>query len=472
MFEILTDRLQAVFDNIGRKGKLTEADVQEAMKEVRRALLEADVNFKIVREFVQRVTERSVGQDVLGSLRPDQQVIKIVHEELIHMLGEPAQLDFGSASPALIMLVGLQGSGKTTTTAKLAYYLRKKGQSPLMVAADIYRPAAIDQLVQLGRQLQIPVYAETTTSAPLDICRNGLREARQNGNSVVILDTAGRLAIDEQMMDEVAQIRMALQVNEVLLIADAMTGQDSVRLAEEFNARLPLSGLILTKMDGDAKGGAALSIRAVTDIPIKFISTGEKTDALEPFYPDRLAQRILGMGDVLSLIEKAEATISQEQAEAMEKKLRSNSFTLEDFLSQLQAIKKMGPLGQLMEMIPGMRGMMKAQGLEQIDEKPLKQIEAIINSMTLQERRNPDLIDGSRKRRIARGSGTQVQDVNMLLKQFKDMQQMMKQLTSGRMGKMLARQMGMGAGARARRHHEQHDDRRTHPRLIKPGDHA
>ncbi|HWE64356.1 MAG TPA: signal recognition particle protein [Chloroflexota bacterium] len=450
MFEILTDRLQDVFEKIGRKGKLTEADVQEAMKEVRRALLEADVNFKIVKEFVARVTERSIGQDVLGSLRPEQQVIKIVHEELIRMLGEPAQLDFGSASPAIIMLVGLQGSGKTTTTAKLANYLRKKGQSPLMVAADVYRPAAIDQLVQLGKQLQMPVYAETTRSNPLDICRNGLREARQNGNSVVILDTAGRLAIDEQMMDEVAQIRMALQVNEVLLIADAMTGQDSVRLAEEFNARLPLSGLILTKMDGDAKGGAALSIRAVTNIPIKFISTGEKTDALEPFYPDRLAQRILGMGDVLSLIEKAEATISQEQAEEMEKKLRNNSFTLEDFLAQLQQIKKMGPLTQLMEMIPGMRGMMRTQGMDQIDDKPLKQIEAIINSMTIQERRSPDVLDGSRRRRIAKGSGTTVQDVNMLLKQFREMQQMMKQLTSGRMGKMLARQMGMGAGAGAR----------------------
>lgn len=285
MFEILTDRLQDVFEKIGRKGKLTEADVQEAMKEVRRAMLEADVNFKIVRDFVARVTERCVGTEVLGSLRPEQQVVKVVHEELITMLGEPAQLDFGSASPAVIMLVGLQGSGKTTTTAKLAAFLRKKGQSPLMVAADIYRPAAIDQLVTLGKQLQLPVYAETTASKPLDICRNGLREARQNGNSVVILDTAGRLAIDELMMDEVAQIRMALQVNEVLLIADAMTGQDSVRLAEEFNARLPLSGLILTKMDGDAKGGAALSIRAVTSIPIKFISPAKRATRSSPSIP-------------------------------------------------------------------------------------------------------------------------------------------------------------------------------------------
>jgi len=442
MFETLTDRLQGVFDKIRAKGKLTEPDVQEAMKEVRRALLEADVNFKVVKEFVAKVTERSVGADVLQALRPDQQVIKIVNEQLIEMLGEQAHLDFASASPAVIMLVGLQGSGKTTTSAKLAHFLRKKGQSPLLVAADVYRPAAIDQLVTLGKQLNIPVYAESPASKPLDICRNAIKEAREHGNSVVILDTAGRLHIDDSMMDEVAAIRMALQVNEVLLIADAMTGQESVRVAEEFNARLPLSGLILTKMDGDAKGGAALSIRAVTDIPIKFISTGEKTDALEPFYPDRLASRILGMGDVLTLIEKAEETMDRAQAEAMEKKLRTNSFTLEDFLAQLQQIKKMGSLSSLVEMM-GMRSMLKQSGVEgEIDERPLKQVEAIINSMTLKERRDPQLLNGSRKRRIAKGSGTTVQDVNQLLIQFREMQQMMKQLTSGKMGKMMARMMG------------------------------
>ncbi|HVC79822.1 MAG TPA: signal recognition particle protein [Chloroflexota bacterium] len=442
MFETLTDRLQGVFDKIRAKGKLTEPDVQEAMKEVRRALLEADVNFKVVKEFVAKVTERSVGADVLQALRPDQQVIKIVNEQLIEMLGEQAHLDFASASPAVIMLVGLQGSGKTTTSAKLAHFLRKKGQSPLLVAADVYRPAAIDQLVTLGKQLNIPVYAESPASKPLDICRNAIKEAREHGNSVVILDTAGRLHIDDNMMDEVAAIRMALQVNEVLLIADAMTGQESVRVAEEFNARLPLSGLILTKMDGDAKGGAALSIRAVTDIPIKFISTGEKTDALEPFYPDRLASRILGMGDVLTLIEKAEETMDRAQAEAMEKKLRTNSFTLEDFLAQLQQIKKMGSLSSLVEMM-GMRSMLKQSGVEgEIDERPLKQVEAIINSMTLKERRDPQLLNGSRKRRIAKGSGTTVQDVNQLLIQFREMQQMMKQLTSGKMGKMMARMMG------------------------------
>jgi signal recognition particle subunit SRP54 len=443
MFETLTDRLQGIFDSIGRKGKLTEADVQEAMKEVRRAMLEADVNFKVVKDFIARVSARAVGADVLSALSPVQQVIKIVHEELIAMLGDQAHLDLGNSSPALIMLVGLQGSGKTTTTAKLANFLRKKGQSPLMVAADVYRPAAIDQLVTLGKQLNIPVYAETPQSKPLDISRNAVRQAKQNGNSVVLLDTAGRLHIDDAMMDEVAAIRMALQVNEVLLIADAMTGQESVRVAEEFNARLPLSGLILTKMDGDAKGGAALSIRAVTNIPIKFISTGEKTDALEPYYPDRLASRILGMGDVLTLIERAEETMSRQQAELMEKKLRTNTFNLEDFLAQLQQIKKMGPLSQLVEMM-GMRGMLKAGGLEgELDERPLKQVEAIINSMTPQERRHPEILNASRKRRIAKGSGTQVQDVNQLLTQFRQMQDMMKQLTSGRMGRMFAKSMGL-----------------------------
>ncbi|MGH2391681.1 MAG: signal recognition particle protein [Chloroflexota bacterium] len=442
MFETLTDRLQGVFDKIRSKGKLTEPDVQEAMKEVRRALLEADVNFKVVKEFVAKVTERSVGAEVLQALRPDQQVIKIVNEQLIEMLGEQAQLDFASASPAIVMLVGLQGSGKTTTSAKLAHFLRKKGQSPLLVAADVYRPAAIDQLVTLGKQLNIPVYAESPDHKPLDICREAVKQARQNGNSVVILDTAGRLHIDDAMMDEVAAIRMALQVNEVLLIADAMTGQESVRVAEEFNARLPLSGLILTKMDGDAKGGAALSIRAVTHIPIKFISTGEKTDALEPFYPDRLASRILGMGDMLTLIEKAEETMDRAQAEAMEKKLRTNSFTLEDFLAQLQQIKKMGSLSQLVEMM-GMRTMLKESGVDgEIDERPLKKVEAIINSMTMQERRDPQVLNFSRKRRIAKGSGTTVQDINQLLVQFRDMQNMMKQLTSGKMGKLMSRMMG------------------------------
>jgi signal recognition particle subunit SRP54 len=312
----------------------------------------------------------------------------------------------------------------------------------LLVAADVYRPAAIQQLITLGKQLNIPVYSESPDHKPIDICREAVTQARLNGNSVVILDTAGRLHIDDAMMDEVAAIRMGLQVNEVLLIADAMTGQESVRVAEEFNARLPLSGLILTKMDGDAKGGAALSIRAVTHIPIKFISTGEKTDALEPFYPDRLASRILGMGDMLTLIEKAEETMDRAQAEAMEKKLRTNSFTLEDFLAQLQQIKKMGSLSQLVEMM-GMRTMLKESGVDgEIDERPLKKVEAIINSMTLQERRDPHVLDGSRKRRIAKGSGTTVQDINQLLVQFRDMQNMMKQLTSGKMGKLMSRMMG------------------------------
>jgi signal recognition particle subunit SRP54 len=375
----------------------------------------------------------------MESLTPAQQVMAIVHDELETMLGERSPLDYTSGSPAVIMMVGLQGSGKTTTTAKLANYLRTQGQSPLMVAADVYRPAAIDQLITLGRGLELPVYAETPESKPLDIARNAIKAAREGGQNVVLLDTAGRLHIDEAMMDEVASLRLALQANEVILIADAMTGQEAVRVAEEFNARVPLSGLILTKMDGDARGGAALSIRAVTGIPIKFISTGEKMDALEPFYPERMATRILGMGDMMSLIEKAEQTISQDQAMDMEQKLRAGGFDLEDFRQQLQQIKKMGPLTQLMEMIPGMRGMMRGLGGEggipQIDDAQFKRIEAIISSMTRQERHVPTIIDGSRRRRIARGSGTSIAEINQLLVQFKQMQKMMKQLTSMRGGR-------------------------------------
>ncbi len=447
MFENLTDRLQDVFTSIGRKGKLSEQDVDEAMRQVRLAMLEADVNFKVVKDFIARVKARCVGAEVMESLTPAQQVISIVHDELETMLGERSPLDYTSGSPAVIMMVGLQGAGKTTTTAKLANYLRTQGQSPLMVAADIYRPAAIDQLVTLGRGLGLPVYAETPESKPLDIARRALQAARDGGQNVVLLDTAGRLHIDEAMMDEVAALRIALQANEVILIADAMTGQEAVRVAEEFNARVPLSGLILTKMDGDARGGAALSIRAVTGIPIKFISTGEKMDALEPFYPERMATRILGMGDMMSLIEKAEQTISQDQAMDMEQKLRTGGFDLEDFRQQLQQIKKMGPLTQLMEMIPGMRGMMRGLGGEggmpQIDDAQFKRIEAIISSMTRQERHVPTIIDGSRRRRIARGSGTSIAEINQLLLQFKQMQKMMKQLTSMRGGRGLPMGGGM-----------------------------
>src|ERR671932_230622 len=411
MFENLTDRLQDIFGKMGRKGKLTEQDVDEVMREVKLAMLEADVNFKVV---------------------------KIFNEELIAMLGEPGKLDYGSRSPAVIMLVGLQGSGKTTTAAKLGLYLRKQGLHPLLVAADVYRPAAVDQLITLGKNLNLHVYHEPPGSNPVAICENAVRHARQNGHSVLILDTAGRLHINDEMMDEVATIRMRVDPTEVILIADAMTGQDAVRVAEEFNARVPLSGLILTKVDGDARGGAALSIRSVTGIPLKFLSVGEKPDQLEPFYPDRLASRILGMGDMLSLIERAEATFDQKQGEALERKLRAGGFDLEDFLQQLQQIKKMGPLSQILEMIPGMRNLTRNADMPQVDDAQIKRIEAIISSMTIAERRNPAILDASRRRRIAKGSGTTVQELKALINQFKQMQKMMKQLSAGRMPKMFA----------------------------------
>ena len=438
MFENLTDRLQDIFGKMGRKGKLSEADVDQVMREVKLAMLEADVNFKVVKDFIKRLKERAIGAEVLQSLSPAQQVVKIVNEELIAMLGEPGKLDYGSRSPAVIMLVGLQGSGKTTTAAKLGLYLRKQGLHPLLVAADVYRPAAVDQLITLGKNLNLPVYHEPPGSNPVAICENAVRYARQNGHSVLILDTAGRLHINDEMMDEVAAIRMRVDPTEVILIADAMTGQDAVRVAEEFNARVPLSGLILTKVDGDARGGAALSIRSVTGIPLKFLSVGEKPDQLEPFYPDRLASRILGMGDMLSLIERAEATFDQKQGEALERKLRAGGFDLEDFLQQLQQIKKMGPLSQILEMIPGMRNLTRNADMPQVDDAQIKRIEAIINSMTIAERRNPAILDASRRRRIARGSGTTVQEINALLNQFKQMQKMMKQLSAGRMPKMFA----------------------------------
>jgi signal recognition particle subunit SRP54 len=438
MFENLTDRLQDIFGKMGRKGKLTEQDVDEVMREVKLAMLEADVNFKVVKDFIKRLKERAIGAEVLQSLSPAQHVVKIVNEELIAMLGEPGKLDYGSRSPAVLMLVGLQGSGKTTTAAKLGLYLRKQGLHPLLVAADVYRPAAVDQLITLGKNLNLPVYHEPPGSNPVAICENAVRYARQNGHSVLILDTAGRLHINDEMMDEVAAIRMRVDPTEVILIADAMTGQDAVRVAEEFNARVPLSGLILTKVDGDARGGAALSIRSVTGIPLKFLSVGEKPDQLEPFYPDRLASRILGMGDMLSLIERAEATFDQKQGEALERKLRAGGFDLEDFLQQLQQIKKMGPLSQILEMIPGMRNLTRNADMPQVDDAQIKRIEAIINSMTIAERRNPAILDASRRRRIARGSGTTVQEINALLNQFKQMQKMMKQLSAGRMPKMFA----------------------------------
>jgi signal recognition particle subunit SRP54 len=431
MFDALTDRLQGTFKRLRGKGKLTEKDVDEALREVRLALLEADVNFKVVKDFVGKVRERSIGVDVLESLSPAHQVIKVVNEELIAMLGTASRLDLGKGTPPVIMLVGLQGSGKTTMSGKLALTFKKSGQRPLLVAADMQRPAAVQQLITLGKQIDVPVYSEASGSPP-DICQRALTRARELNAGVVILDTAGRLHIDDGLMTELNVIKTRLNPAEVLLVADAMTGQDAVRVAEEFHKRLSLTGLILTKLDGDARGGASLSVRAVTGVPIKFVGMGEKLDALEPFHPDRLAGRILGMGDVMSLIEKAQENVDLKQAAVLEKKMRTANFDLEDFLQQLQQVKKMGPLSQLMEMIPGFRGVAKQLPANALNDNQFKRVEAIIHSMTPKERHEPSIIDGSRRRRIARGSGTQPNDVNQLLNQFRQVQKMMRQMTSGK----------------------------------------
>lgn len=434
MFESLSDKLQSVFKRLSGKGRLTEEDVDEALKEVRRALLEADVSFKVVKAFVAKLRERAVGVDVLQSLTPAQQVIKIVNEELIELLGGgQSRLEQAPHPPTIVMLVGLQGSGKTTTAAKLGLNLRRNGQRPLLVAADVYRPAAVQQLISLGKQLDIPVHSEPPGIAPLQIVENAERRARELSANWLILDTAGRLHIDEAMMAEVSALRERFHPTEVLLVADAMTGQDAVRAAEEFNRATPLTGLVLTKMDGDARGGAALSVKHVTGVPIKFMGTGEKTDALEPFYPDRLASRILGMGDVLTLIEKAQASFDEKQARAMQEKFKKATFNLDDFLQQLQQVKKMGPLSQIMDMIPGFSSVSKQLPKEALDDRQLKRIEAIIQSMTMQERQNPQIINGSRRRRIARGSGVQPNEVNQLLNQFRSTQQMMKQFAGGKL---------------------------------------
>ncbi len=445
MFESLSDRLTGAFSRLQAKGRLDEVDIDEAMKEVRRALLEADVNFKVVKSFVDRVRERAIGQDVLRSLTPAQQVVGIVHEQLIELLGEASRIEMSKTPPTVIMLVGLQGSGKTTTAAKLALQLRRSGQNPLLVAADMYRPAAVQQLQTLGKQLGVVVYAEPQGANPVDIAVNGVRHGQANNHNTVILDTAGRLHIDEMMMQEVANIKSRLHPNETLLVVDAMTGQDAVRAATEFNEKIGVTGLIMTKMDGDTRGGAALSVREVTGVPIKFIGTGEKTDALEPFYPDRLASRILGMGDVLTLIEKAQAEYDVDQAKAMEKKLRTATFNLDDFLGQLQQVKKLGPLENVMQMIPGLGQAMRQQKVE-VKEDDLRHIEAIIRSMTRMERQRPEVIDSSRRRRIAKGSGTTVQDVNALLNQFKQMQKMMKMMMGGGGPKMKGKGKRRGVG--------------------------
>ncbi len=431
MFEDLTAKLQSTFDRLVKKGKLTENDVKTAMREVKLALLEADVNFKVVKDLVARVNERCIGAEVMKSLTPAQQVIKIVNEEIIATLGDPGKLDLSGTPPQVIMLVGLQGSGKTTTAAKLAAMLRKKKQRPMLVAADVYRPAAIAQLETLGKQLDIPVFSEGTDTAPPKIVAHALRQARQSANTVVILDTAGRLQVDEPMMRELEQVKEQSHPAEILLVADAMTGQEAVNVAREFHERVGLTGLILTKIDGDARGGAALSIRQVTGVPIKFTGTGEKLDALEPFHPDRMASRILGMGDMLTLIEKAEQAFDSEESAALEKRLRKGELDFEMFLSQLQQVKKMGSFSQILDLIPGISSL-KNQLPEEVTDRQFKHIEAMISSMTVAERRNPRLLNAGRKRRIARGSGTTVQEVNELLHQFRQMQRMMKNL--GKMG--------------------------------------
>jgi signal recognition particle subunit SRP54 len=457
MFESLSQRLDSVFERLRGKGRITEQDVTEAMREVRQALLEADVNFKLVKQFVARVQERAmaaVGTEVLSGVTAAQQIFGIVHEELVTMLGGEdegsGKIQFAGAPPTIIMLVGLQGSGKTTHAGKLANWFRKNGQKPGMVAADMQRPAAVQQLQQIGRQLDIPVYAEPAGNKPVDITQRSLKWAREQALTILILDTAGRLHIDEDLMHEVATIRQRTQPQEVLLVVDAMTGQDAVRVADEFNKTVGLTGLILTKMDGDARGGAALSVRQVTGVPIKFMGTGEKLDALEQFYPDRLAQRILGMGDVMSLIERAREQIDEKQAEKMARKMGTGRFDLEDFLQQMRQMRKMGPMAQLLEMIPGMgKALSDPQVKAALEGDQMKQTEAIILSMTMEERHNPDILNGSRKRRIAKGSGTTPQEINQLLASFKQAQTMMKQMMAmqqpGKKGRK-GRFGGMGGG--------------------------
>jgi signal recognition particle subunit SRP54 len=429
-FEGLADRLQNTMQKIRGKGKVSEADVKEMMREVRLALLEADVNFKVVKDFVKKVSERSVGQEVMKSLTPGQQVIKVVKEELTDLMGgEESKIAVGNRPPTVIMMVGLQGAGKTTTTGKLANLLRKKyNRKPMLVAADIYRPAAIKQLETLGKQLSMPVFSLGDQVSPVEIARQAIAKAKEEHHDYVLIDTAGRLHVDEKLMDELSEIKELSKPDEIFLVVDAMTGQDAVNVAQSFNEQLGLTGVVLTKLDGDTRGGAALSIRAVTNTPIKFVGLGEKLDALESFHPERMASRILGMGDVLTLIEKAQANVDEEKAKELEQKMRTASFTLDDFLDQLGQVRNMGPLDELLKMMPGAN---KIKGLDnlQIDEKQISHVEAIIQSMTAEEKGHPEIINASRRKRIAKGSGRTVPEVNRLLKQFEDMKKMMKQMT-------------------------------------------
>ncbi len=442
MLEVLADKLSKIFHGLSNKGKLSEKDIDEALRQVRLALLEADVNFKVVRELLLKVRQRAVGAEVSQSLTPAQQIIKIVHEELTTILGQECSgLASVTSPPAVALLVGLQGSGKTTTAVKLALHVKQLGQSPLLVAADTRRPAAIEQLKVLSRQHDIPVYSEDAKALPLVICSHGLKEAKGMGSTWLIVDTQGRLHIDEAMMVELGDMKSELGPSEVLLTVDAMTGQDAVRVAQEFHSRIGLTGLVLTKMDGDARGGAALSIGFVTGVPTKFIGIGERVTALEPFHPERLASRILGMGDVLSLIEKSEKSLDEQQAKQLERKLRSTGFDLDDLLSQLRQIYKMGPLSQLLEMLPGFSRLASYLPDDE-GEKRLRKVEAMILSMTPQERQSPAIIDGSRRKRIARGSGTRPQDVNQLLSQFYQMQKLTKSITQGKLPKNLMGKFG------------------------------
>ncbi|HHT64248.1 MAG: signal recognition particle protein [Bacillota bacterium] len=435
VFSSLAEKLQETFKKLKNKGKLTEKDVTEAMREIRVALLEADVSFKVVKDFIAKVKERAVGQEVLESLTPGQHVVKIVHEELTALMGSSqSKIIISPKPPTVVMLVGLQGAGKTTSGGKLAHYLKKQGRQPLLVAGDVYRPAAVKQLQVLGEQLGIPVFSLGTELSPVEIAKKSMEQAAAKGNDFVIIDTAGRLHINEELMEELKNIKTAVKPHEILLVVDAMTGQDAVNVAESFNNELGIDGVILTKLDGDTRGGAALSVKAVTGRPIKFVGMGEKLDALEPFYPDRMASRILGMGDVLTLIEKAQANFDAKKAKEMEEKMRKAEFTFEDFLDQLQQFKKMGSFQDLISMIPGIGSNKKLKDL-QVDEKEFIKIEAMIQSMTPQERRHPEIINGSRKQRIASGSGTKVQDLNKLIKQFTETKKLLKQFSGSAMMK-------------------------------------
>ena len=442
MFETLSEKLNDVFRRLGNKGRLTEKDVDEALREVRMALLEADVNFRVARDLVARIREKALQMDLQKTLSPGQQVVKITNEELTSVLGGGTRgLDRGPSDPSVILIVGLNGSGKTTTAAKLARHLAQSGQAPLLVAADLQRPAAVEQLVTLGGQIGVGVYQAEASQATPQVAKEGVRQASDLRAAWAIVDTAGRFQVDDELMLELEDVKSGVSPVETLLVVDAMTGQDAVRAAQEFHERIGLTGLVLAKMDGDARGGAALSITSVTGVPVKFIGTGEQLDALEPFHPDRLANRILGMGDMLTLIEKAQSTFDQEQAAQLEKKIRQATFDLEDFAAQLRQLQSMGPISQVLEMVPGFSGLKGRIGSEEVDEGQLKKVESIIYSMTRQERRRPEIISGSRRRRIASGSGTAPQDINQLLNQFRQMQKMMRQMTTGKGQRQMMRML-------------------------------